>query len=131
MSEDVGGPLLEADSRSRILSLFAALAAYITASLLLADAVFGLLAAASVGIGVRIYSQYYVSKANTEGRGSSLASHPMAGGYHYGAVGGALVVGPLVATAVGVSGPSRLVVVGVGVVAGLVTYAGLRAVLPR
>jgi len=131
MSDDVEGALLEADLRSRIFSLFAALVVYVAVSLLLADALFGLLAAAFVGIGIRIYSQYHVSRANTDDTGSSLAAHPMTGGYHYGAVGGALVIGPLVAVAAGLAGPDRFAVVGVGVAAGLVSFATLRVILPK
>ena len=131
MSDDAGGPLLEADQWSRFFALFTALAVYVVVSLLLADALFGLLAAAFVGVGVRIYLQYHVSKANTEAAGSSLASHPMTGGYHYGAVGAALVVGPLVAVAAGLTDPGPFAVIGVGVAAGLVSFAALRVALPK
>jgi len=131
MSEDHDEALLEADRRTRILSLFIALAAYVAVSLALGDQLLGLLAAAFVGIGARIHLQYHVSKKNTAGEGSSLDSHPIAGGYHYGAVGAALVLGPLAGVVVGFTEPSRLVVIAAGVAGGVVSFAVLRMVLPK
>lgn len=131
MAEEIDDSLLETDRWGRMLALFAALIAYFALSLALSDAVLGLLGAAFVGIGVRIYIQYHVSRANAETEGTALAEHPMTGNYHYGAVGGALVIGPLFTAVLALLEPNIVLVLSVGALVMILTFAVLQFALPK
>lgn len=117
--------------RGQMLALFAALVTYVGGSLLVGSAAFGLLAAAIVGIGVRIYLLYHVSRKESETRGSNIGNLPTTGDYHYGAVGAALVLGPVVTAPIAMVQPNVLLAIGAGAVATVLIYAVTRVALPK
>jgi hypothetical protein len=131
MSEEAQAVMVKADRWSKVLAIFGALVGYVAGSLLVRSVEFGLIVAAMVGIGVRLYVPYHASRAITDEEGSSISEFPTTGNYHHGAVGGALVVGPLGTIPVAVLEPTLTVVGAVGAgVTGLV-FAVLRVTLPK
>jgi hypothetical protein len=131
MREEVQEAMLKADRWSKILAIFGALGGYIAGSLLVGNVEFGLIVAALVGIGVRLSVPYHAGRAVTEDEGSALSEFPMAGDYHHGAVGGALIVGPLVTVVVAMLEPDLVVVGAVGALVTGLVFAVLQFALPK
>lgn len=131
MSEEVDESVRRADRWSRVIGLFVALGVYFGALQLTGDIAISMLAAAVTAIGARIYVPYHASLRVAEGRGTNLAEIPMTGGYHYGAVGLALIVGPLVTVAVRMVETESILTLGAGGLAAAVTFVVVRAVLPQ
>lgn len=127
----VAESVLTADRRSKIAGLFVAIGVFVIAQLTTSNPQFNATIAAVAGIGIRIYIPYHASRAVTDPDAMSIASHPETGNYHYGAVGLALLAVSLVGfVAMAVTGRFS-VSFGAGVAGGIVSYAGLRLVLPR
>lgn len=131
MSDEVDESVRKADRWSRVIGLFVALGVYFGALHLTADVQLSMIAAAVTAIGARIYIPYHASMRISGGKGTDLAELPLTGGYHYGAVGLALVVGPLVMIAVRVFEADSVITLGAGGLTALLTFLVVRAVLPH
>lgn len=131
MSEENQAVMLKADRWSKIAAIFTALGTYIGGSLLVGDVAVALLLAALVGIGTRLAVPYYASRATTEGEGSAMSEYPMAGDYNHGAVGGALVIGPVFTILLSQLESQLSVLLSVGAMATLLTFAVLQFALPK
>ena len=131
MSDDIDESVRKADRWSRVIGLFVALGVYFGALQLTADVPTSMLVAAVTAIGARIYIPYHASLRVTEGPGTDLAEIELTGDYHYGAVGLALIVGPLVTVAVRMVTPESILTLGAGGLAAAVTFVVVRAVLPE
>jgi uncharacterized membrane protein YeaQ/YmgE (transglycosylase-associated protein family) len=123
--------MARANRWSQMLAIFGALVGYFAGSLLADNVEFGLLMAASIGIGVRIYVPYHASKGATETRGSAITEHPVTGNYNYGAVGSALIIGPFFTMLIATLEPDLLVAASVGAVATVLIFAVFRFALPK
>ena len=131
MSEELEDGLPEGDRLGPTLAIFAAVAMYIAGTLAAGSFLFGLLAAAAVGTGVRLYMMYHVNRKASDSRGSSLEEFQVTGNYHYGAVGGALVIGPLFTTVLALLEPDLRLAVAVGGLSAFLTYALIQFALPK
>jgi len=129
--EEVDESVLKTDRWSKVIALFVALGTYLVATLLVVDFYFSMIVAAFAGIGTRIYVPYHARRSATEAEGTDIGEYAAAGGYHYGAVGGALIIGPLFAILVRVLEPNPNVALAVGVGATLMTFVALRFALPK
>jgi len=131
MSEEVDESVRTADRWSRVIGLFVALIVYFGALRLTGDVPISMLAAAVTAIGARIYIPYHASLRVADGPGTDLAEIELTGDYHYGAVGLALIVGPLVTVAVRMIETDSILTLGAGGLAAAVTFVVVRAILPQ
>lgn len=131
MSDDKGDALARANRWSQVLAIFAALGGYVAGSLLVGSVELGLILAASIGIGVRIFVPYQVSRSVTEEPGTTLSDHPVTGNYNYGAVGLSLLLGPVFVILVGLFEPNLQLAIGIGVVATVLLFLILQFTLPK
>ncbi|MFC7324046.1 hypothetical protein ACFQMF_05545 [Halorubrum rutilum] len=122
--------VVKADRRSKAVALIVAIAAFLLVRELVVDVQFASIAAATAGIGVRLYVPYHASVRVPEAERTSLSDHPTVGAYHHGAAGIGLIVLSVVAVAAFASTHGFITSVGVGIIAGVVSYVGLSSVLP-
>jgi hypothetical protein len=122
--------VVRADKRSKAVALIVAIVAFLLVRELVVDVQFASIAAASAGIGVRLYVPYHASVRVPESDRTSLSEHPTAGGYHHGAAGIGLVALSVVAVAAFAFTQGFVTSVGVGIIAGVVSYVMLASVLP-
>jgi len=130
-SEEVDQSVRRTDRWSKVIALFAALGTYLVATLLVVDFYFAMIVAAFAGIGARIYVPYHARRSVTDAEGTDIAEYAAAGEYHYGAVGGALIIGPLFAILIRVLEPSSNVALAVGAGATVVAFVALQFALPK
>jgi len=130
MSEgQVGESVLKADRYSKVIAIFVALGTYLAASALVSDQQFAMIVAAFVAIGVRIYVPYHALKRTPDTVADSVEVLP--GNYHYGAVSGALVIGPLFTIPLGMLANDTTIALGAGIGVTVLVYVVLRVVLPK
>lgn len=129
--EQIDESVLKADRYSRILAIFVALGVYLVASVLVGEVQFSMIVAAFVAIGGRIYIPYYASKRVSDSSGESVGTRSLPGSYHYGAVSGALVVGPLATIPIAMALEDTTVALGAGIALTVLIFVVLRAVLPE
>jgi len=122
--------VVRADKRSKAIALIVAIAAFLLVGEFVADVQFASIVAATAGIGARLYIPYHASVRVPESARTSLSEHPAAGAYHHGAAGIGLVVLSVVAVAAFAFTHGFVTSVGVGIIAGVVSYVGLSSVLP-
>ncbi len=129
-NQQVEDSLLKADRWSKAIALFFAMGVFGLATLLTDNVQVNAAIAAFSGVGIRIYVPYHVSVWGEGGDGISSQSYELTGNYHHGAAGIALVAGSLAALAVIVIEPTVYGALGVGLFIGVLTFLGLRSVLP-
>jgi hypothetical protein len=122
--------VVRADKWSRILALVAAIAVFLLARELVGDVQFASIVAATAGIGTRLYIPYHASVRVPEADRTALHDHPVAGNYHHGGAGLALVAASVVALGVFVLGHGIVIAVGVGGMSGSGAYVVLASALP-
>lgn len=122
--------VVKADKRSKAVALVVAVVAFVVVRELAVDVQFASVVAATAGIGARLYIPYRASVRVPESDRTSLSEHPTSGAYHHGAAGIGLVVLSVVATAAFVFTQGFVTSVGVGIIAGVVSYVVLSSVLP-
>ncbi|WP_280586623.1 hypothetical protein [Halorubrum sp. Boch-26] len=122
--------IIRADKRSKVAALIVAIAAFLLARELVVDVQFASIVAATAGIGVRLYIPYHASVRVPASDRTSLSDHPTVGAYHHGAAGIGLVVLSIVAVVAFAFTQGFVTSVGVGIIAGVVSYVGLSSVLP-
>lgn len=122
--------VVRADKWSRILALVAAIAVFLLARELAGDVQFASIVAATAGIGTRLYIPYHASVRVPEADRTALHDHPVAGDYHHGGAGLALVAASVVALGVFVLGHGIVIAVGVGGMSGSGAYVVLASALP-
>jgi len=122
--------VVKADKRSKAVALIVAIVAFLLVRELVVDVQFASIAAATAGIGVRLYIPYHASVRVPDSDRTSLSEHPAAGAYHHGAAGIGLVVLSVVAVAAFAFTHGFVTSVGVGIIAGVVSYVGLSSALP-
>jgi len=122
--------VVKADKRSKAVALIVAIAAFLLVRELVVDVQFASIVAATAGIGVRLYIPYHASVRVPASDRTSLSEHPTAGAYHHGAAGIGLAVLSVVAAAAFVFTQGFVTSVGVGIIAGVVSYVVLSSVLP-
>ena len=97
---------------------------------LVVDVQFASIVAATAGIGTRLYIPYHASVRIPEADRTSISEHPTAGAYHHGAAGLGAVLLSVVAVAAFVFTQDLVTSVGVGIIAGVVSYVILSSALP-
>lgn len=122
--------VVRADKRSKAVALIVAIAAFLVVREIVADVQFASIVAAAAGIGTRLYIPYHASVRVPESDRTSLSEHPTVGAYHHGAAGIGLAVLSVVAVAAFVFTQGFVTSVGVGIIAGIVSYLILASVLP-
>lgn len=122
--------VVKADKRSKAVALIVAIAAFLLVRELVVDVQFASIVAATAGVGVRLYVPYHASVRVPESDRTSLSDHPTVGAYHHGAAGIGLVVLSVVAVAAFAFTQGFVTSVGVGIIAGVVTYVVLSSTLP-
>ncbi|ELZ40361.1 hypothetical protein C463_15620 [Halorubrum californiense DSM 19288] len=122
--------VVKADKRSKAIALIVAIAAFLLVRELVADVQFASIAAATAGIGVRLYVPYHASVRVPESERTSLSEHPTTGAYNHGAAGIGLVLLSVVAVVAFAFTQGFVTSVGVGIIAGVVSYVGLSSALP-
>ncbi|WP_435073189.1 hypothetical protein [Halorubrum sp. HHNYT27] len=122
--------VIKADKRSKAVALLVAIVAFLLVRELVADVQFASIVAATAGIGTRLYIPYHASVRVPESDRTSISEHPTAGAYHHGAAGIGSVLLSVVAVAVFVVTQGLVTSVGVGIIAGVVSYVVLSAALP-
>lgn len=122
--------VIKADKRSKAVALIVAITAFLLVRELVVDVQFASIVAATAGIGVRLYIPYHASVRVPESDRTSLSDHPTVGAYHHGAAGIGLVVLSVVAVAAFAFTQGFVTSVGVGIIAGVVSYVVLSSVLP-
>jgi len=127
---DVGDSVVTVDRWSKILALFVAAGVFLGASALTDDGQFNMIVAAFAGIGARLYIPYHVRISTAGPAIEPLSSYEGTGNYHHGAVGGAVLLGAVVALGVMVVEPNSTPAIGAGGVAGLVAFGIFNRVFP-
>ena len=122
--------VVKADKRSKVVALLVAIAAFLLVRELVVDVQFASIVAATAGIGTRLYIPYHASVRVPEADRTSISEHPTAGAYHHGAAGIGAVLLSVVAVAAFVFTQDLVTSVGVGIIAGVVSYVVLSSVLP-
>ena len=122
--------VVKADKRSKAVALIVSIAAFLLVRELVVDVQFASIVAATAGVGVRLYVPYHASVRVPESDRTSLSDHPTVGAYHHGAAGIGLVVLSVVAVAAFAFTQGFVTSVGVGIIAGVVTYVVLSSTLP-
>ena len=122
--------VVRADKRSKVVALIVAIAAFLVVRELVVDVQFASIVAATAGIGTRLYIPYHASVRVPEADRTSLSKHPTVGAYHHGAAGIGAVLLSVVAVAVFVFTQEIVTSVGVGIIAGVVSYVILSSALP-
>ncbi|WP_144920609.1 hypothetical protein [Halorubrum salsamenti] len=122
--------VVRADKRSKAVALIVAIAAFLLARELVVDVQFASIVAAAAGVGARLYIPYHASVRVPESDRTSLGEHPTVGAYHHGAAGVGLAVLSVVAVAAFAFTQGFVTSVGVGIIAGVVSYVVLASVLP-
>jgi hypothetical protein len=122
--------VVKADKRSKAVALIVAIAAFLLVRELVTDVRFASVAAATAGVGVRLYVPYHASVRVPEADRTSLSEHPTVGAYHHGAAGIGLVLLSVVAVAAFAYTQAFVPSVGVGVIGGVVSYLVLSSALP-
>jgi hypothetical protein len=122
--------VVRADKRSKAVALIVAIAAFLLVRELVVDVQFASIVAATAGIGTRLYIPYHASVRVPESDRTSLSDHPTVGGYHHGAAGIGLVASSAVAVVAFAFTHGFVTSVGVGIIAGVVSYVVLASVLP-
>lgn len=121
----------DADRWSKVVALLVAMVVFAVGYLLTGETLASSNTAAFAGIGTRFIIPYYFSQTVPEEERVPIEEHPGTGNFHHGAVGGALLIGPLVATVVMIAGLDSTLSLVVGGVAGGVVYFPLKNTLPR
>ncbi|PSP42592.1 hypothetical protein BRC66_00875 [Halobacteriales archaeon QH_2_66_30] len=129
--QQVDDSLLKIDRWSKVAAIFVALGMYVAGIVLTGDYSFAAIIAAFVGIGVRIYAPYYASRRASDSAGSDLEDIASTGNYHHGAVGIALVVGPIVTLVIGLIEPDNNIAYAAGAFFTVLTFTVLRVALPK
>jgi hypothetical protein len=129
--QQVDDSLLKIDRWSKVAAIFVALGMYVAGIVLTGDYSFAAIIAAFVGIGVRIYAPYYASRRASDSAGSDLEDIALTGNYHHGAVGIALVVGPIVTLVIGLIEPDNNIAYAAGAFFTVLTFTVLRVALPK
>ena len=129
--QQVDDSLLKIDRWSKVAAIFVALGMYVAGIVLTGDYSFAAIIAAFVGIGVRIYAPYYASRRASDSAGSDLEDIASTGNYHHGAVGIALVVGPIVTLLIGLIEPDNNIAYAAGAFFTVLTFTVLRVALPK
>jgi hypothetical protein len=122
--------VVKADKRSKVVALLVAIAAFLLVRELVVDVQFASIVAATAGIGTRLYIPYHASVRVPEADRTSISEHPTAGAYHHGAAGIGAVLLSVVAVAAFVFTQDLVTSVGVGIIAGVVSYVVLSSALP-
>jgi hypothetical protein len=122
--------VVKADKRSKVVALLVAIAAFLLVRELVVDVQFASIVAATAGIGTRLYIPYHASVRVPEADHTSISEHPTAGAYHHGAAGIGAVLLSVVAVAAFVFTQDFVTSVGVGIIAGVVSYVVLSSALP-
>jgi len=122
--------VVKADKRSKVVALLVAIAAFLLVRELVVDVQFASIVAATAGIGTRLYIPYHASVRIPEADRTSISEHPTAGAYHHGAAGLGAVLLSVVAVAAFVFTQDLVTSVGVGIIAGVVSYVILSSALP-
>jgi|AntRauTorckE6833_2_1112554.scaffolds.fasta_scaffold19976_2 hypothetical protein len=122
--------VVRADKRSKAVALIVAIVAFLVVRELIVDVQFASIVAAAAGIGTRLYIPYHASIRVPEADRTSLSEHPTVGGYHHGAAGIGLVVLSVAAVVAFALTHGFVTSVGVGIIAGVVSYVMLASVLP-
>ena len=122
--------VVKADKRSKVVALLVAIAAFLFVRELVVDVQFASIVAATAGIGTRLYIPYHASVRVPDSERTSLSEHPTVGAYHHGAAGIGAVLLSVVAVAVFVFTQDLVTSVGVGIIAGVVSYVVLSSALP-
>jgi len=122
--------VIKADKRSKVVALIVAITAFLLVRELVVDVQFASIVAATAGIGVRLYIPYHASVRVPEPDRTSLSDHPTVGAYHHGAAGIGLAVLSVVAVAAFAFTQGFVTSVGVGIIAGVVSYVILSSMLP-
>ncbi|WP_123624016.1 hypothetical protein [Halorubrum sp. CSM-61] len=122
--------VVRADKRSKVIALIVAITAFLLIRELVGDVQFASIAAATAGIGTRLYIPYHANVRVPESDRTSLSEHPTAGAYHHGAAGIGLVILSVVAVVAFAVTHGFATSVGVGIIAGVVSYVMLASVLP-
>jgi len=122
--------VVKADKRSKAVALIVAIAAFLLVRELVVDVQFASIVAATAGVGVRLYIPYHASVRVPESDRTSLSDHPTVGAYHHGAAGIGLAVLSVVAVAAFAFTQGFVTSVGVGIIAGVVSYVVLSSALP-
>jgi hypothetical protein len=122
--------VVKADKRSKAVALIVAIAVFLLVRELVVDVQFASIVAATAGVGTRLYIPYHASVRVPDSDRTSLSEHPAAGAYHHGAAGIGLAVLSVVAVAAFAFTHGFVTSVGVGIIAGIVSYVGLASALP-
>jgi hypothetical protein len=122
--------VVKADRRSKAVALLVAIAVFLLVRELVVDVQFASIVAATAGIGTRLYIPYHASVRVPESERTSLSEHPTVGAYHHGAAGIGAVLLSAVAVAAFAFTHELVTSVGVGIIAGGVSYVVLSAALP-
>ncbi|MFC7186945.1 hypothetical protein [Halorubrum yunnanense] len=123
--------VVRADKWSKVVALLVAIAAFLIVRELVIDVQFASIAAATAGIGTRLYIPYHASVRVPESDRTSISEHPMAGAYHHGAAGIGLVVLSIVAVTAFAFTQGFVTSIGIGIIAGVGLYVVLSSVLPK
>jgi hypothetical protein len=121
----------KADRWSKAIALFVAMGVFAGSIWLTSAPQFSSITAAFAGIGVRFFIPYRVSMSIPAEERESIEDHPMAGSFHHGAVGGALVVGSLATVAIMVIALGSTPSLAIGAVLTGMSYVLLDELLPR
>lgn len=121
----------EADQWSKFGALLVAIVVFSVGYLPTGETLASSNTGAFAGIGARFVVPYYMSQTVPEEERVPIEDHPGTGNFHHGAVGSALVIGPVVATVVMIAGLDSTLSLLVGGVAGGVVYFPLKNALPR
>ncbi len=122
--------VVAADRWSKVIALLVAIAVFLLASELTADVRFNSIVAAVAGVGARLYIPYHASVRVPKSERLSLREHPVAGNYHHGAAGIALMMASLVSLGVFLLDQAFLISVGIGIISGVFAYFVLGSSLP-
>jgi len=129
--QQVDESLLKVDRWSKIAALFVALVTYAAGIVRIGDYTFSAIVAAFTGVGVRMYIPYHASRTASDTPGSNLEELEITGDYHHGAMGAALVAGPLAALAVAMVEPNKTVAYAAGGGFAVLTFLAVRFTLPK
>lgn len=120
-----------ADQVSKTVALFVAMAVFGVGYFLSNEVQASSITAAVAGIGARFIIPYQISQTVPDEERVPIEDHPGTGNFHHGAVGGALLVGPVVGTVALIAGVDSTLSLVIGGVAGGLVYFPLKDVLPR
>jgi hypothetical protein len=120
-----------ADRWAWIGSTFVTIGLFSVGILLTGDVGFSAVVGAGAGIGTQFLIPYVASLSVPVEERLSLADHPTADAYHHGAAAGSLLLGSLVALAVGVVRADALTGLWVGGLLLVVSYVPLSRLLPE